>query len=41
MARTPTSTVRPRQFFINLKDNDFLDHKVDTIPAFGYCVFGR
>lgn len=41
MARTPDVDSANAQFFINLKDNDFLNHKDDTIQGFGYCVFGR
>ena len=29
------------QFFINLKDNGFLDHSSPTPQGWGYCVFGR
>ncbi|HMQ13426.1 MAG TPA: peptidylprolyl isomerase, partial [Candidatus Competibacter phosphatis] len=29
------------QFFINVKDNDFLDHRSPTSQGWGYCVFGR
>jgi cyclophilin family peptidyl-prolyl cis-trans isomerase len=29
------------QFFINLQDNDFLDHQGDGPANFGYAVFGR
>jgi cyclophilin family peptidyl-prolyl cis-trans isomerase len=29
------------QFFINLKDNDFLDHKGSKPDEFGYAVFGE
>ena len=29
------------QFFINLKDNLFLDFKSETIQGWGYCVFGK
>jgi cyclophilin family peptidyl-prolyl cis-trans isomerase len=29
------------QFFINLKDNDFLNHKPGPASAFGYAVFGK
>jgi cyclophilin family peptidyl-prolyl cis-trans isomerase len=40
MARTNVVDSATAQFFINLKDNDFLNH---TGPgaAFGYAVFGR
>lgn len=29
------------QFFINLDDNDTLDHKSRSLDGYGYCVFGR
>ncbi|HAU36599.1 MAG TPA: hypothetical protein DCX07_02640, partial [Phycisphaerales bacterium] len=29
------------QFFINLVDNDFLNHANKTPQGFGYCVFGK
>ncbi len=29
------------QFFINLKDNDFLDHTSKTSQGWGYAVFGK
>ena len=29
------------QFFINLKDNAFLDHKNATVKGYGYTVFGK
>ena len=29
------------QFFINLKDNDFLNHVDNTPRGFGYAVFGK
>ena len=29
------------QFFINLVDNNFLNHKNKTPKGFGYCVFGK
>ncbi len=39
MARTNVVDSATSQFFINLKDNDFLDH---TGPSnFGYAVFGK
>jgi len=41
MARTPEVDSATCQFFINLKDNSFLDHKGDTPDGFGYCVFGK
>ena len=41
MARTPEVDSATCQFFINLKDNGFLDHKDNTPDGFGYCVFGK
>jgi cyclophilin family peptidyl-prolyl cis-trans isomerase len=41
MARTSDVNSATAQFFINTKDNDFLDHKDDTMQGFGYCVFGK
>ena len=41
MARTSDINSATGQFFINSKDNDFLDHKDDTIQGFGYCAFGK
>lgn len=38
MARTSDINSATSQFFINLKDNDFLDHGTRD---FGYAVFGR
>ena len=38
MARTGAVDSATSQFFINLSDNDFLDH---TDRDFGYAVFGR
>ena len=39
MARTYAVNSATNQFFINLKDNAFLDHK--SKRKFGYCVFGK
>jgi cyclophilin family peptidyl-prolyl cis-trans isomerase len=41
MARTSVVNSATAQFFINLRDNAFLDHKGDSSREFGYCVFGR
>lgn len=38
MARTDAVHSATSQFFINVKDNDALNH---TTQAYGYCVFGR
>ncbi len=40
MARTGEIDSATSQFFINHKDNAFLDHK-DEAEGFGYCVFGK
>ena len=41
MARTPDPDSATAQFFINLKDNTFLDHQAPTAEGWGYCVFGK
>ena len=41
MARTSDVDSATAQFFINAKDNDFLNHKDDTMQGYGYCVFGK
>jgi len=41
MARTNEVHSATSQFFINNKDNPFLDHKNTTAQGFGYCVFGK
>jgi peptidyl-prolyl cis-trans isomerase B (cyclophilin B) len=41
MARTNAPHSATAQFFINLKDNDFLNHTAKTPSGWGYCVFGR
>ncbi len=41
MARTPDPNSATAQFFINVKDNDFLDYKDSSMQGFGYCVFGK
>jgi cyclophilin family peptidyl-prolyl cis-trans isomerase len=40
MARTPVPDSATAQFFINVKDNDFLDRK-NAMDRVGYCVFGK
>ena len=41
MARTNDPHSASAQFFINLKDNDFLNHSAPTPQGWGYCVFGK
>ncbi len=41
MARTGVIDSATSQFFINLVDNDFLNHRGQTGNNFGYAVFGR
>jgi len=41
MARTPDPHSASSQFFINLKDNDFLDFRSESPDGWGYCVFGK
>ena len=41
MARTNDPHSASAQFFINLKDNTFLDFKSETSEGWGYCVFGK
>ena len=41
MARTSDIDSATSQFFINLVDNTFLNHKDDTPSGFGYCAFGK
>lgn len=41
MARTGDPHSATAQFFINLKDNDFLDHVAETQQGWGYCAFGK
>lgn len=41
MARTPDPHSASAQFFINTKDNTFLDFKDPTANGYGYCVFGE
>lgn len=40
MARTMDPHSATCQFFINVKDNNFLDFKSETTQGWGYCVFG-
>ncbi|MDD9886733.1 MAG: peptidylprolyl isomerase [Gammaproteobacteria bacterium] len=41
MARTNDPHSATAQFFINLKDNAFLDFKAQNAQGWGYCVFGK
>ena len=41
MARTPDPHSASSQFFINAKDNDFLNFKNETSSGWGYAVFGK
>lgn len=41
MARTNDPHSATAQFFINVKDNGFLNHSSPSAQGWGYCVFGR
>ncbi len=41
MARTPDPHSASAQFFINVADNTFLDHRAPTPDGWGYCVFAK
>lgn len=41
MARSSDPHSATAQFFINTKNNSFLDHTAPTANGFGYCVFGK
>jgi peptidyl-prolyl cis-trans isomerase B (cyclophilin B) len=41
MARTMEPHSATAQFFINVNDNDFLDHKNESMQGWGYCVFAE
>jgi peptidyl-prolyl cis-trans isomerase B (cyclophilin B) len=41
MARTNDPHSASAQFFINVADNDFLNHKSPTAQGWGYAVFGK
>lgn len=41
MARTSDPHSATAQFFINVADNDFLNHKAPSAQGWGYAVFGK
>jgi len=41
MARTSAPHSASAQFFINVSNNDFLNHTSPTPQGWGYCVFGK
>ena len=41
MARTQDPHSATSQFFINVKDNDFLNHTGENMQGWGYAVFGK
>jgi len=41
MARTSEPHSATAQFFINVADNEFLNHTAPSGQGWGYCVFGR
>ena len=41
MARTPDPHSATSQFFINVKDNTFLNFRAKSPQGWGYCVFGK
>ncbi len=41
MARTTVIDSATSQFYINLKNNDFLNHRDNSPQGFGYAVFGK
>ncbi|WP_407330789.1 peptidylprolyl isomerase [Enterovibrio sp. 27052020O] len=41
MARTMEPHSASSQFFINVGNNTFLDHKSESMDGWGYCVFGE
>ena len=41
MARTQDPHSATAQFFINVQDNDFLNHTAENIQGWGYAVFGK
>ncbi len=41
MARTQDPNSATAQFFINVKDNGFLNYSAPTVQGYGYTVFGK
>jgi peptidyl-prolyl cis-trans isomerase B (cyclophilin B) len=41
MARTPNPHSAGAQFFVNVVDNEKLDHRDKSLQGWGYCVFGK
>ena len=41
MARTGDPNSATAQFFVNVKDNSFLDYRDSSPEGIGYCVFGK
>ncbi|OGS97111.1 MAG: cyclophilin [Gallionellales bacterium RBG_16_56_9] len=41
MARTSDPHSATAQFFINVKNNSFLNYSAPNMQGFGYCVFGK
>lgn len=41
MARTSDPHSASAQFFINVQDNSFLNHRDKSMQGWGYCVFGK
>ncbi|QMT32274.1 peptidylprolyl isomerase [Alysiella filiformis] len=41
MARTNDPHSATSQFFINVNNNDFLNHTAKTVDGYGYTVFGK
>ena len=41
MARTPDPHSASSQFFINVSDNHFLNHRIESAQGWGYAVFGK
>ena len=41
MARTGDPHSATAQFFINVKDNSFLNYSAPNVQGWGYCVFGK